>query len=628
MKFRKIASAGAYLNLDINNMGQRGSSSSAAATRGDGTVSATTSTGRRTRRKRSRIGKGRLAILSYSGEGRYLGRVDAHGRRHGLGVEYFDAVESNSSRKYVAYAGDWKKGQWSGSGVVFQPPTVVAERHQQQQRQSNGAHSDSPYNIANEWFIGHFKSGLIDGEAVQYDIHEQDVICTEGIWKKGELIYAKRVGGSHLSKARRRAGQALELARRIEALMEDEARTIRQAGVHPNKVISVRMPGQSEAMNGLVTDINERDGTLTLQLRSDTSFLDESLCTVNFADFIVDWHSPPPTDRLGSKSSQISSLETNPLYRRTLPASSSLSRTFGMEKMSAIHASQLDALHQVNELRLSYESNTISSKVEGKYANSQTDNATGGRENSWEFLDQRPLSTREHSQNIAVIGSVIGISPNNRPRESSSTTGSATPLNELDCLSEYEIRQMTLNAGWSDKELAALGRIRQRAQQRRIERERQRRTRTTSNRHDDDDDYIPQEEDMLDHSTDELDAFAGSSIDDIFTYTGGMRSGPSSYSRRHLSRSPRDQSGLTARQEHTRRRLQQSQQDPAWSDTSTEEDSDDDESANRVTCSICLDPVKSKSEKTVLTCAHVFHSSCIVEWLQRSNRCPLCRTEQ
>ena len=131
--------------------------------------------------------------------------------------------------------------------------------------------------------------------------------------------------------------------------------------------------------------------------------------------------------------------------------------------------------------------------------------------------------------------------------------------------------------------------------------------------------YIPREEDFLDHGADEMDSFAGSSIDDIFTYTGGMQSGPS-----------RNGDQLTVQQVRARRSLQQSRHDPAWSDTSTEDsDSDDDESAGDVpTCSICLDRVKRVSSRRVLTCAHVFHASCIAEWLQRSNRCPLCRTEQ
>ena len=121
---------------------------------------------------------------------------------------------------------------------------------------------------------------------------------------------------------------------------------------------------------------------------------------------------------------------------------------------------------------------------------------------------------------------------------------------------------------------------------------------------------------MLDRGADEMDSFAGSSIDDIFTYTGGMQSGPS-----------RNRGHPTVQQVRARRALKLSQQNAEWSDTSTESDSDGD-SSRTTTCSICLDSVKKSSDRRVLTCAHVFHSSCIAEWLQRNNRCPLCRTEQ
>ena len=51
------------------------------------------------------------------------------------------------------------------------------------------------------------------------DFHEHDVVCEQGIWRKGELVFAKRVGRSLIARARQRAGQALELARRILPLL-------------------------------------------------------------------------------------------------------------------------------------------------------------------------------------------------------------------------------------------------------------------------------------------------------------------------------------------------------------------------------------------------------------------------
>ncbi|KAL9286518.1 putative transcription factor C2H2 family [Arabidopsis thaliana] len=45
-------------------------------------------------------------------------------------------------------------------------------------------------------------------------------------------------------------------------------------------------------------------------------------------------------------------------------------------------------------------------------------------------------------------------------------------------------------------------------------------------------------------------------------------------------------------------------------------------------CSICLQSLVSslKTEPTRMSCSHVFHSSCLVEWLKRKNTCPMCRT--
>ncbi|KAL8494246.1 hypothetical protein ACS0TY_025153 [Phlomoides rotata] len=46
-------------------------------------------------------------------------------------------------------------------------------------------------------------------------------------------------------------------------------------------------------------------------------------------------------------------------------------------------------------------------------------------------------------------------------------------------------------------------------------------------------------------------------------------------------------------------------------------------------CTICMEDFVVNSDKSVtvneLPCEHYFHKDCIVEWLQRSNSCPLCR---
>ncbi|VVB07720.1 unnamed protein product [Arabis nemorensis] len=46
-------------------------------------------------------------------------------------------------------------------------------------------------------------------------------------------------------------------------------------------------------------------------------------------------------------------------------------------------------------------------------------------------------------------------------------------------------------------------------------------------------------------------------------------------------------------------------------------------------CSICLENLsgsKPGSCATRMTCSHVFHDLCLLEWLKRKNTCPLCRT--
>ena len=43
-------------------------------------------------------------------------------------------------------------------------------------------------------------------------------------------------------------------------------------------------------------------------------------------------------------------------------------------------------------------------------------------------------------------------------------------------------------------------------------------------------------------------------------------------------------------------------------------------------CPICLDPLKN-SNVEIMPCLHVFHSSCISEWREKSDNCPLCRAD-
>jgi hypothetical protein len=43
-------------------------------------------------------------------------------------------------------------------------------------------------------------------------------------------------------------------------------------------------------------------------------------------------------------------------------------------------------------------------------------------------------------------------------------------------------------------------------------------------------------------------------------------------------------------------------------------------------CSICLESFRNK-ELYISTCKHKFHKTCINQWFETDNRCPLCRTK-
>ena len=43
-----------------------------------------------------------------------------------------------------------------------------------------------------------------------------------------------------------------------------------------------------------------------------------------------------------------------------------------------------------------------------------------------------------------------------------------------------------------------------------------------------------------------------------------------------------------------------------------------------LTCSICMESITAVKGVNV-NCGHAFHAECIVPWLQRDRRCPVCR---
>lgn len=44
-------------------------------------------------------------------------------------------------------------------------------------------------------------------------------------------------------------------------------------------------------------------------------------------------------------------------------------------------------------------------------------------------------------------------------------------------------------------------------------------------------------------------------------------------------------------------------------------------------CPVCLEGLSMGLEAMRMPCLHVYHESCIVEWLRKCNLCPLCRYE-
>ena len=48
-----------------------------------------------------------------------------------------------------------------------------------------------------------------------------------------------------------------------------------------------------------------------------------------------------------------------------------------------------------------------------------------------------------------------------------------------------------------------------------------------------------------------------------------------------------------------------------------------------LSCQICLEELKLEGEEIWdLTCSHLFHKNCALEWLYLSSTCPVCRRSQ
>ncbi|KAG1327610.1 E3 ubiquitin-protein ligase RING1-like [Cocos nucifera] len=45
-------------------------------------------------------------------------------------------------------------------------------------------------------------------------------------------------------------------------------------------------------------------------------------------------------------------------------------------------------------------------------------------------------------------------------------------------------------------------------------------------------------------------------------------------------------------------------------------------------CVICLEKFDARAEVSKMPCSHAFHSRCIIQWLEVSNLCPICRSQK
>lgn len=45
------------------------------------------------------------------------------------------------------------------------------------------------------------------------------------------------------------------------------------------------------------------------------------------------------------------------------------------------------------------------------------------------------------------------------------------------------------------------------------------------------------------------------------------------------------------------------------------------------TCAVCQELMREKDIVAMLSCEHVYHHKCVVEWLKKNVTCPQCRQE-
>ena len=415
-------------------------------------------------------------------------------------------------------------------------------------------------------------------------------------------------------------------------------------------------PDTGRTTRSLISAVNMYAGTVSIRIRDDGGVIrgggtsESSVRSVPFNDFLSTWLQLPTPRRFSS------------LVRRVLPSTGSRSHQFGLNRLSELQESQVDALRRTMEIQHDRQTAMFANESYQRMARAQTmvDNLEGGMGSRkvGERVRERGKEREEYEEYEEPVGSppplptrgarsnvVAGVVVENRSARSGT-------INDLDCLTDDELKTMTSVSGWSDRELRALARIRRSQQQRRqhlqarqshesgqpwrrVPRRPLRFQQERNGAH------LPGEDDMLNYTTTH-DA-AVETMDDVFMFGGGLprqldpNANPFDNETGDERRDEKKGSGTTTTTttKTTKRRnelkvamTRRSGEDSSRYMKRMERIRNDRESGASRECSICLDTIDSRGDARMLTCAHTFHHGCVEEWLARSNVCPLCRTEQ
>jgi hypothetical protein len=539
--------------------------------------------------------KSSSAILSYSGDGSYLGRLDNRGRRSGLGIECFGYGLVSG----VAYAGQWKQDQWHGWGVVFFPPFLLPN-HTTNPHDTHDTHNDTPPKI--EWFLGKFKHGQLNGSAIQYDLIHPATMHLQGIWRKNEIVLTQKVPQRCITEARKKVGQALSLARNIDTTVKHETSFLENNGAREGRTIDVWDPEAMATVRVLISAVNTYAGTITIRRRTDGGVIrgggsQETMDSINTSVFLQDWLRGGGSSRNGGTTTMVS--------RVVLPATANVSRTFAMDRLNELKSSQLALLNQTMEQQQRQQRNASPSLRR--------------RRDQDEQHNRFQAEPRQAPPEVPQGGSTSGRSTSRSTRGGSTSGGSSR--RDLNGLTEQEVQRMTRIDGWSERELRALARVRLQQQERRrivLEQQQQqfqhqrsrrspqslvassssRRFRNT----------LPVEDDMLFYANPDASV---DTLHDVFMLSGDDPS--FSHANHHQHNNPFDDYSNDYNEyandyanDHTRNEREQKT-------TKSKENSSDKlkrllrvkrerNSTEIKTCSICLDQITSNRDKRMLSC--------------------------